>query len=134
MNDKFDGVVTRFHAFYPTGFVVSVFKDSGDAGKAQTALQSIGFSDVRLLSPDEVRQRAAEDLSRWNRLDEFVNHASDAATVSLRYLQLAKEGQTFILVKAEESFDVSHLKTTLKQFRGHTTYQYNRFTFLPLDQ
>lgn len=122
---------TSFGVFSPTGYVVMVFGNDGDAERARQSLLDNGFSaeDVTHYSNNEV---TAE-------LEKSEEHSSDPVQIGQemakidQYLALAKEGCGFLVLHAPEDEAAKSAVKIVRPFGLKLAEKYNRLTIEELE-
>jgi hypothetical protein len=117
---------TSFGVFSPTGYVLMVFADDANAEKARRALIDRGFNenDVTHYNRDEVLKE----------FEESEEHASDPLQIGQdvdkvdRYLEFAKQGCGFVVVRAPEEERSKLAVSVVRPFNLKFAEKYNRLT------
>lgn len=117
---------TSFGVFSPTGYVLMVFADDAGAEQARRALLQHGFAD--------------NDVTHYNRnevmkeFEESEEHADDPVQIGQdvdkvdRYVEYAKQGCGFLVVRAPEEEKSKLAVDTVRPFNLKFAEKYNRLT------
>ncbi len=128
---NFSGLETAFHRFYPTGFVVAIYQGESDAAATADDLTAAGFEDVRHFKPEEMTKHIAEQPNTL--VDRIASGFSETKNLSAQYREKMNAGYHFVLVKADKEGDPQRALPLLDKHNGEMIYQYNQFTFMPLE-
>lgn len=117
---------TSFGVFSPTGYVLMVFADDSSAEKARHALLERGFkeNDVTHYNRDEVLKE----------FEESEEHAEDPLQIGQevdkvdRYVEFAKQGCGFLVVRVHEEEKAKAAVDTVRSFNLKFAEKYNRLT------
>jgi hypothetical protein len=119
---SFKGGATSFGIFYPTGYVLSVFRRPADADLAVAALRAAGFADddVVVSSGAEVVEYSHElraDSRLRIRFERFVSQRyGDEAIEEDDLVELAEEGSAFIATYCPDDAATSRAAETARAF------------------
>ena len=108
-------MTTMAGVFYPTGYAIVMFPDAESANKAGSELEAAGFAseDVMELSPSVILREIGKVEG-----DESValpSVGTEGATVQ-KYINLAREGQHGLMVKASSDADSETLMAVVRKF------------------
>ena len=117
---------TLLGTFYPNNSVVAVFDDAQDAEQAVSDLQKSGVAagDIRMVSGDEVLQAATEqDWTQQGGLRGLVGRVqrilSEEGHAQIQYLEEARNGHHFVLVRVHEEPAVKQIQEALHTRHAH---------------
>lgn len=105
----FKSGATSFGIFYPTGYVLSVFRRFDDAERVVAALRDAGFSDDDMVvasGPElvEYSQMLRDDPRLLIRIERFVSHRyGDESIEEDDLVELAEEGSAFVATYCPDS-------------------------------
>jgi len=108
-------MTTMQGVFYPTGYAIVMFPDAENATKAATELEAAGFAsqDIMELTPSVILREIGKVEG-----DESValpSVGTEGATVQ-KYINLAREGQHGLMVKASSDADSERLMAVVGKF------------------
>lgn len=113
---------TSFGIFYPTGYVLSVFRSPADAERAVAALHAAGFTDDDMVvaSGPEVVEYSHElrgDSRLLVRIERFVSHRyGDESIEEDDLVELAEEGSAFIATYCPDNAATRRAAETARAF------------------
>lgn len=118
------GMTTLGGSFYPTGYMVLMFRTQEDAREAARKLEADGLSEdeISLASPDEFQR----ELSRTLDEDDMLPSAGTEADTARRLLQLARGGHHAVIIHCPVTSRCEHLMEVLKDARIVYGQRYRR--------
>ena len=139
LNGKsFKGGDTSFGIFYPTGYVLTVFRNGLDADRAVAELSRAGFTsdDMVPASGPDVLEFARELQAfhgRFNALERFISERlGDEAYAASEIVALADAGSSFVAVYAPDDATAIRVAATARAFEPVVIRKFDRFTFTDL--
>lgn len=104
--DDHESTASRHGVFYPTGYTVAVFEDSGQAGRVLNNIDmASGAKDSRLLGRDEMLELMDESVKGASVLAQIVSAELKQVEILRQY---AQQGCSFVIFDrdklAEEDF------------------------------
>ena len=134
----FKGGDTSFGIFYPTGYVLSVFPDKGQADRAVTALVAAGFAndDLVVATGAEVLVYSGElrgDLGLFSRFERFVAGLfGDEATLADELVGLAERGHAFVAIHAPDDAATKRAAEAVREFEPVVLRKFDPMTYTDL--
>jgi hypothetical protein len=100
-------------AFYPTGYSMLMFPDSGQAEQVAMRLMDSDMSadDIYLVPPDVILSEIAQTIRSGD--DPLPSAGTEGATVRA-YIKLAREGHTGLLVKTPDAKVAERMMTVVR--------------------
>jgi hypothetical protein len=139
LNSKsFKGGQASFGIFYPTGYVLSVFQNGGDAAEAAAALGRAGFTPGDMVSASGTDMLAfAHELRAvhglFNAFERFLSeHLGDEANAANEIVDLADAGNTFLAVYAPGDAATARAASATREYEPLVMRKFDRFTFTDL--
>ena len=130
---------TLLGTFYPNNSVVAIFNDAQDGEQAVSDLQKSGVAagDIRLVSGEEVLQAAAEqDWTQQGGLRGLVGRLqrilSEEGHAQIQYMEEARNGHHFVLVRVHEEPTVKQIQETLHTHHAHHMKYFSQLTMTDL--
>lgn len=125
--------------FYPTGYVIAGFPTPQQAEQARQAAQQAGFAEghIVLLKPNELlaenrERKAEEEGSVVGKLQAFFSNMGDDSSFVEQYVELARQGHTFVLVYAPEKADTERVRQAIQPFDPQRPRKYDQATVTDL--
>ena len=123
-------IPTLFGAFYPTGHLVIMFANKGDAERAREALLAGGYEDneIVILSSGEAVSRIEEMLQHVS----FLSVGTESQHMRER-LELAKQGCEEMIVYAPTENEAKRVMNVVRRFDIRLAEKYHRLAIEHLE-
>jgi hypothetical protein len=117
--------------FYPTGYAVVAFRRAEDAAAVRDALRAAGYADAELsvVSGEEVARGGSAELDGAGVLPRIFGGETELVA---RRIELAREGHTFLIARAESDAETERLMTVVRGYPYAVARKYDRLTVTEL--
>jgi hypothetical protein len=125
--DKFAGLANSAGLFYPTGFVVALIPNRGDADATAEDLRQNAFRDVREFTPQEIIDHLDEIKQNRSFWDRLTNAMSESEMPAQTALQQVKAGCYAVMAQVDDDVELSKARALMHAHNARMTGHWTKW-------